>query len=223
MAAAAFSCCSIERTRTDEEREEERAKDDDEIASADADFARPWQSPGEAREAPRRGAGAAEAQGPREDARERDAVIIVGEAAAIGKKKETDKKGKRDEKKRGKSGPWSGRQELVSLVIRKSFLCSALLLPTHRAPCWPPRRRAWPACSSRAAARSRGDAAARRRPLPPRRRRWPLSLLCHDDFESTIIINVVACSMSLPALPLRRRRPSPLMPLPRPRSRRRRR
>ena len=91
MAAAAFSCCAIERTRTDddEREEEERAKDDDEIIVADVgdDFARPRQSPGEAREAPRRGAGANAEVGTREDARERDAVVIVGEAGAMVKRK----------------------------------------------------------------------------------------------------------------------------------------
>ena len=91
MAAAAFSCCGIERTRTegDDEREEEGANDEIVIADGDDD-AKPWRSPGEGTEARRRGVGADELHaqaGPREEARECDAVII-GEASATGGKKD---------------------------------------------------------------------------------------------------------------------------------------
>ena len=227
MAAAAFSCCGIERTRTegDDEREEEGANDEIVIADGDDD-AKPGRSPGEGTEARRRGVGADELHaqaGPREEARECDAVII-GEASATGGKKdwirEWEEKGGGEKNSEAKKKKCRVDRPFFTLFRRSSYKNSspssvfdAHSSPPHR-PCWP-QRRAWPACSRAA---SRGDAAARRRPLLPRRR-WPL--LCHDDTESTI--SVVA-SMSLPALlllppPLRpsplTRRPRPLSPRPR--------
>ena len=111
MAAAAFSCCAIERTRTDDERDErEEEEEEDEIVVADDDDdddAKPRRrrGPGEratAEAPPRRGAaGAADDEahaqaGPREDARERDDAVII----IVRTRKKLDKeRGKRKEEK----------------------------------------------------------------------------------------------------------------------------
>lgn len=107
MAAAAFSCCAIERTATDE-REEGEEEDIDEIIGKvvdddDNDGERASRRAGEAAAKARRGAGADDAEArarPREDVRERDAVI--GEAATVKKKRGTWDKSLGSEEGKGK-------------------------------------------------------------------------------------------------------------------------
>lgn len=236
MAAAAFSCCAIERTRTDDERDEREEEEDEIVVAAndDDEDAKPRRrrGPGEratAEAPPRRGAaGAADDEahaqaGPREDARERDDAVIV----IVRTRKKLDKeRGKKERRKSVWSSVSRFRRARLSLKPRKKLssrlneislplfsrsrsLALFLWLCTRAALS---RQPCWPRgrCASPACSRAapRGAAAARRRHLPPRRR-WPL---CHDES-----IAVVA-SMFSPALLLRRRplRPSPPTRRPRP-------
>ena len=129
LAAAAFSCCAIERTRTDDERDEREEEEDEIVVAADDDDdAKPRRrrGPGEratAEAPPRRGAaGAADDEahaqaGPREDARERDDAVIV----IVRTRKKLDKeRGKKERRKSVWSSVSRFRRARLSLKPRKN-------------------------------------------------------------------------------------------------------
>jgi len=131
LAAAAFSCCAIERTRTDDERDEREEEEDEIVVAAndDDEDAKPRRrrGPGEratAEAPPRRGAaGAADDEahaqaGPREDARERDDAVI----AIVRTRKKLDKeRGKKERRKSVWSSVSRFRRARLSLKPRKKL------------------------------------------------------------------------------------------------------